>query len=102
MLDTYQVLKYIGIGLAVSYFLQAARRQTNLLGSLSTCPHDIYTAAFYPNGQYLELPLGTMRYWLFGPENDKRVVLVHGISTGSAVYDRSARDLADSGYRVDF
>ncbi|CAO3655527.1 unnamed protein product [Mucor hiemalis] len=41
-----------------------------------------------------------MRYWQFGNEDGNRVVLVHGISTGSSVYDKLARDLANDGHHV--
>lgn len=69
-----ELLKYIGIGLTISYFSKNTRRRTNLLRSMSSCPDDIYTPDFYHNGTYLELPQGTMRYWLFDPEHGKRVV----------------------------
>jgi hypothetical protein len=37
-------------------------------------PHwAVYPPDFYPGGQYVQLPLGRMRYWLFGPEDGKRV-----------------------------
>ena len=85
-------LKWASIGLVSSYIFASVQRQTTL-GSLQDKPMDIYSPEFYPNGTYLELPQGTMRYWQFGNEGGKRVVLVHGISTGSAVYDKLARDL---------
>lgn len=63
------------------------------LPSLRNNPSEWYTPDFYPNGSYVELPMGTLRYWLFGNPEGKRVVLIHGISTGSAMYDKLARHL---------
>ncbi|KAG2221902.1 hypothetical protein INT45_013238 [Circinella minor] len=70
------------------------------LPSLRVNPSETYTENFYPNGKYLEFPMGTMRYWLFGNPNGKRVVMVHGISTGSPTYDKLARYMADAGHNV--
>ncbi|KAI9480693.1 MAG: Alpha/Beta hydrolase protein [Benjaminiella poitrasii] len=86
--------KWVGIALITAMVYKASKTQSTL-PSLEVAPHDIYTPDFYPNGSYLELPLGKMRYWLFGNPNGKRVVLIHGISTGSAVYDKLARYLAE-------
>jgi hypothetical protein len=37
-------------------------------------PHwTVYPPDFYPGGAYTQLPQGRMRYWLFGPENGKKV-----------------------------
>ncbi|KAI9480694.1 MAG: Alpha/Beta hydrolase protein [Benjaminiella poitrasii] len=80
--------------------MNKGRQEEMTLGSLSEHPSDIYTPEFYPNGTYLQLPFGTMRYWLFGNEEGNQVVLVHGISTGSSVYVKLAKDLTDNGHRV--
>lgn len=93
-----KVLKWTFIAVSTSYILSSAKRQTETLGSLSDSPY--YSPDFYPNGTNLELPAGTMRYWEFGNENGNRVVLIHGISTGSSCYDKLARDLANNGHRV--
>lgn len=86
------VLKWIGLGIITSYIMGSFRTPVTL-GSLSKDTFDLYPPDFYPNGTDLELPLGTMRYWKFGNEGGNRVVLVHGITTGSSCYDRLARDL---------
>jgi hypothetical protein len=88
----FNTLKWVGVGIISSYIIGSIRRQKTL-GSLSEKSFELYSPDFYPNGTDLELPLGTMRYWQFGNEGGNRVVLVHGISTGSAVYDKLARDL---------
>lgn len=85
-------LKWLGIGLITSYVFGSLKTPVTL-DSLSIKPSELYSPDFYPNGTDLELPLGTMRYWKFGNEGGNRVVLVHGITTGSSVYDRLARDL---------
>jgi hypothetical protein len=37
-------------------------------------PHwTVYPEDYYPGGEYVDLPAGRMRYWLFGPEDGKRV-----------------------------
>lgn len=33
----------------------------------------VYPEDFYPGGAYVDLPAGRTRYWLFGPEQGKRV-----------------------------
>jgi hypothetical protein len=90
-----KTLKWVAIALVSSYIIGSAKRPVTS-GSLSEHPSDLYSPDFYPNGTNLELPLGTMRYWQFGNEGGNRVVLVHGISTGSAVYTKLARDLVSS------
>ncbi|CAO3643746.1 unnamed protein product [Cunninghamella echinulata] len=41
-----------------------------------------------------------MRYWEFGPKDGKKVILIHGISSGASVYNKVARNLANNGHRV--
>ncbi|EIE79339.1 hypothetical protein RO3G_04044 [Rhizopus delemar RA 99-880] len=94
-----KVLKWIFIGLITSYLL-ATNTPTSTLKSLSENPPEFYSPEFYPNGTFLQLPAGTMHYWMFGNKNGSRVVLVHGISTGSSCYDKLARELAESGHHV--
>jgi hypothetical protein len=87
-----KVLKWIFIGLITSYLL-ATNTPTSTLKSLSENPPEFYSPEFYPNGTFLQLPAGTMHYWMFGNKKGSRVVLVHGISTGSSCYDKLAREL---------
>ncbi|KAL9543992.1 hypothetical protein MBANPS3_007852 [Mucor bainieri] len=92
-------LRWAGIALltAIIYTL-SKRRQT--LDSMIVAPHDVYTPDFYPGGHDVQLPVARMHYWLFGNPQGKKVVLIHGISTGSVVWDRLARFLADKGHYV--
>ncbi|OAX37452.1 alpha/beta-hydrolase [Rhizopogon vinicolor AM-OR11-026] len=65
---------------------------------------NIYPENFYNGGAYVNLPLGRarilVRYWLIGPENGRRVVLIHGLSIPAIVWKDVAPVLASRGYRV--
>ncbi|CAO1623622.1 unnamed protein product [Sympodiomycopsis kandeliae] len=58
-------------------------------------PHDVL-----PGGAWLQTPLGRIRYYEFGPEDGKKVLLVHGITTPTPVWKSVAPQLAKAGYRV--
>jgi len=60
----------------------------------------LYPEDLYPNGNYVQLPYGRTRYWLLGPEDGIRVVLIHGISTPSITWKFIAPYLAERGFRV--
>ncbi|KAF8980899.1 hypothetical protein BGZ46_003512 [Entomortierella lignicola] len=53
-----------------------------------------------PSGEYVKLSFGETRYYLFGPEDGKKVVFVHGLSSPSPVYDGVANIMASKGCRV--
>lgn len=96
-----QTLSLLGLVLAIVLQYDLLRPSRKTLPSLSQHPSELYPPDFYNGGHYLTLPLGTMRYWEFGPSNGKRVVLIHGISTGSSTYDKVGRHLvSDSMARV--
>ncbi|KZT74670.1 alpha/beta-hydrolase [Daedalea quercina L-15889] len=61
---------------------------------------EIYPADFFPNGEYVQLPHGRTRYWLLGPEDGVRVVLIHGLSTPSVTWQHFGPYLAERGFRV--
>ncbi|CAG8619559.1 11198_t:CDS:2, partial [Paraglomus occultum] len=63
----------------------------------STIP---YLPDHYPGGAYVDLPYGKTRYWLIGPEDGKKITLVHGIAAPAAIFTDIATDLAKKGYRV--
>ncbi|KAI8145129.1 Alpha/Beta hydrolase protein [Fennellomyces sp. T-0311] len=94
------LVAYTLLGLVLALWIRSESGIKKPLPSLRANPSDLYTADFYPNGKYLELPMGTMRYWLLGNPNGKRVVMIHGISTGSPSYDKLARYMADAGHHV--
>ncbi|KAJ7627938.1 alpha/beta-hydrolase [Mycena polygramma] len=63
----------------------------------------VYSEDFMEGGAYVQLPMGrasAVRYWLIGPTNGKKIVLIHGISTPALAFARIAPILADAGYRV--
>ncbi|KAJ8495832.1 hypothetical protein ONZ51_g1471 [Trametes cubensis] len=51
-------------------------------------------------GEYAPLPHGRVRYWLLGPEDGVKVVLIHGISTPGITWKEIAPYLAEKGLRV--
>ncbi|KAI1302856.1 hypothetical protein EDD11_005460 [Mortierella claussenii] len=61
-----------------------------------------YPQDYYPGGNYAELSFGETHYFLFGPENGKKIVFVHGLSTPASVYKKIARHMADNGCCVLF
>ncbi|KAF9226936.1 alpha/beta-hydrolase [Gyrodon lividus] len=60
----------------------------------------VYPEDFYDGGAYVTLPRGRTRYWLIGPENGQKVVLIHGLSIPAIVWKDVAPILASHGYRV--
>ncbi|KAI0775860.1 alpha/beta-hydrolase [Trametes elegans] len=73
--------------------------------SLATLPKSsptwsIYPDDFYEGGAYVKFPYGTVRYWLLGPEDGKRVVLIHGLSVPAIIWKDVAPKLAAKGHRV--
>ncbi|OJT09521.1 hypothetical protein TRAPUB_14020 [Trametes pubescens] len=73
--------------------------------SLATLPKSsptwsIYPDTFFDGGAYAKFPYGTVRYWLIGPEEGKRVVLIHGLSVPAMIWKDVAPQLAAKGYRV--
>jgi hypothetical protein len=75
----------------VSLIMRSNKRSP--FGSLCQDPSPVYTPEYYPNGTFLQLPTGTMRYWLFGDPEGERVVLVHGFSVPCAIYTKLAQEL---------
>ncbi|KAK7038729.1 hypothetical protein VNI00_010614 [Paramarasmius palmivorus] len=60
----------------------------------------IYPEDFYEGGSYVNLPFGRVRYWLFGPEDGIKIVLIHGLSIPAFVWKDVAPGLAEKGFRV--
>ncbi|KAG0294846.1 hypothetical protein BGZ96_000335 [Linnemannia gamsii] len=59
-----------------------------------------YPEDYYPGGEYAELSYGETHYFLFGPEDGKKIVFVHGLSTPASVYNGVVRHMAANGCRV--
>ncbi|PAV21475.1 alpha beta-hydrolase [Pyrrhoderma noxium] len=73
--------------------------------SLASLPNNsrswlIYPENFYEGGNYANFPFGRVRYWIFGPENGEKVVLVHGLSIPAIIWKDVAPQLAAKGFRV--
>ncbi len=51
-------------------------------------------------GSFIKTPFGIIHYELAGPDTGKTVVLVHGLSVPSYIWEPAFSDLVDSGYRV--
>ncbi|CAL1699947.1 unnamed protein product [Somion occarium] len=60
----------------------------------------IYAEDFFEGGAYVTFPYGRVRYWLLGPEDGKRVVLIHGLSVPAIIWKDIAPQLAARGFRV--
>ncbi|KAG6872894.1 hypothetical protein C0992_009271 [Termitomyces sp. T32_za158] len=73
--------------------------------SLAGLPPDakswsIYPEDFFTGGAYATLLYGRMRYWLLGPEDGQKVVLIHGLSIPAMIWRDVAPELASRGFRV--
>ncbi|KAK2459954.1 hypothetical protein APHAL10511_008039 [Amanita phalloides] len=91
--------------LAVAYLLASFPHPPApliVLSSLSSLPiaWSIYPDDYYAGGAYAPLPFGKVRYWLLGPENGQKVVLIHGLSIPAIIWRDVAPSLATHGYRV--
>ncbi|KAL0082498.1 Alpha/Beta hydrolase protein [Phycomyces blakesleeanus] len=98
MLSTKKFIQWTLGVVMLAYAFGPTDRKT--LGSHSDSPSEYYPPDFYPNGTDLVLPMGSIRYWLMGDPNGKKVVLIHGISTGAACYISLSKILADKGHYV--
>jgi pimeloyl-ACP methyl ester carboxylesterase len=58
------------------------------------------TARRQAPGQFVALSHGTVHLRIAGPEQGRPVLLVHGFSVPSYVFDKTSQDLAASGFRV--
>ncbi|TCD65971.1 hypothetical protein EIP91_001963 [Steccherinum ochraceum] len=61
---------------------------------------EIYAEDFFQGGAYVTFPYGRVRYWLMGPEDGPRIVLIHGLSIPAIIWQDVAPQLAANGYRV--
>ncbi|KAJ7644862.1 Alpha/Beta hydrolase protein [Roridomyces roridus] len=72
---------------------------------LASLPKDSRAREIYPEdwiegGAYAELPNGRVRYWLVGPENGRKITLVHGLSIPALAYKKIVPMLVAAGFRV--
>ncbi|KAL1915919.1 uncharacterized protein VTP21DRAFT_6307 [Calcarisporiella thermophila] len=102
---TYQLIApliFLGVPILVMSLLNkreplasSLRYAKPLNGDKVGYPEDIF-----PGGDYVSIPNGSTKYWLFGPEDGKKIVLVHGISIPAAIYKLVGHELAKNGFRV--
>lgn len=94
------VLNYLGFKSRVSPIIPSPEK--TLLPNLSQ--NEQASLAYHPDslpgGRWLQTPTGRIRVYEFGPEDGKRVLFVHGISTPSIVARDLLLNLAARGCRV--
>lgn len=59
-----------------------------------------YPPDVLPGARDVDTPYGSIRVYEFGPEDGRKVILVHGISTPAIALGSVANNLADNGCRV--
>jgi len=59
-----------------------------------------YPPDVFPGGRDVETPYGSIRVFEWGPEEGRKVLLVHGISTPTMSLGGLAEELAEKGCRV--
>ncbi|KAK6527319.1 hypothetical protein TWF281_010505 [Arthrobotrys megalospora] len=100
MVSAEMVLNYLRFKSTASPIIPSPER--TLLPSLSQ--HEQASLAYHPDslpgGRWLQTPTGRIRVYEFGPEDGKRVLFVHGISTPSIVARDLLTNLAAKGCRV--
>ncbi|PRP74977.1 hypothetical protein PROFUN_07370, partial [Planoprotostelium fungivorum] len=90
---------------AVSYWLNTrdkARSTCDRIfaspsATVEPCP---YPLDYYPGGIDVETPHGSMRAFVFGPLDGKKVLFIHGITTPCPIFKALAHRLAEQGFRV--
>ncbi|KAG0045137.1 hypothetical protein BGZ83_009612 [Gryganskiella cystojenkinii] len=88
-------------GAKKAYSSLTAQRGLTLPSLRSVAPEKCaYPEDYYPGGAYAQLSFGETHYFMFGPEDGKKVVFVHGLSTPTSVYSGVARHMAQNGCRV--
>jgi hypothetical protein len=59
-----------------------------------------YPPDMFPGGRDIETPYGSIRVFEWGPEDGRKVLLVHGISTPAMSLGGLAEELVEKGCRV--
>ncbi|KAF3199318.1 hypothetical protein TWF191_003016 [Orbilia oligospora] len=100
MVSVEMVLNYLRFKSRVSPIIPSPEK--TLLPNLSQ--NEQASLAYHPDslpgGRWLQTPTGRLRVYEFGPEDGKRVLFVHGISTPSIVARDLLLNLAARGCRV--
>ncbi|VDB84990.1 unnamed protein product [Peniophora sp. CBMAI 1063] len=72
----------------------------SLTGPAGQRAKEIYPEAIFEGGAYFNAPLGRTRYWLVGPQDGKRVVLIHGLTVPGIIWKDVVPRLVANGCRV--
>ncbi|KAH7339681.1 Alpha/Beta hydrolase protein [Rhizoctonia solani] len=70
------------------------------LARLKAHAQELYPIELYGPGHSIRLTKGRVQYWLIGPEEGTKVVLIHGLTTPSLVWKYVTEDLAYAGFRL--
>ncbi|EPQ58875.1 alpha/beta-hydrolase [Gloeophyllum trabeum ATCC 11539] len=104
---TFSLVVLPSVLLTAYFFAQFPRlpQSFHVYPSLASLPPSsrswsIYPPDFYEGGQYVDLPYGRIRYWVFGPETGKKIVFIHGFSIPAIIWKDVAPELAARGFRV--
>lgn len=108
MLVTTTAIMSVSLYTILNHIAQP-RRASILPGPLSTLlpalsPEQkselLYPPDFLPGARDVQTPYGSIRCYEFGPEEGRKVLLVHGISTSCMTLTSVAHGLAERGCRV--
>ncbi|EOQ99524.1 hypothetical protein E3P77_03384 [Wallemia ichthyophaga] len=61
---------------------------------------EVYPPDAFPGGGDVRLPHGRIKYYILGPQEGEKIVLVHGFSSPCIIWRELAVSLAGAGYRV--
>lgn len=90
--------KKVFIGLGLAFVALAAFPYVK--GDMERTPMDDAARAALPDEHFVKLSDGYTRYEWAGPEEGPVVVLVHGLTSPSFIWDEQMQPLADAGFRV--
>lgn len=62
--------------------------------------NEVYPPDAFEGGSDVRLPNGRVKYYLLGPEEGEKIVLVHGFSSPCLVWRELGTSLANAGFRV--
>ncbi|KAH7339680.1 Alpha/Beta hydrolase protein [Rhizoctonia solani] len=74
--------------------------ENSRISKLKKYADEVYPTDIYGPGGTVQLTKGEVKYWVYGPEEGKRVVLIHGLSIPSLIWKEVAARLSRAGFRV--
>ncbi|MCJ1270181.1 hypothetical protein MMC22_010077 [Lobaria immixta] len=104
---SWLTLCWLGLALGLNFFLNKAARHSNnshILPSprrtIDRPPEAPYPPDAFPGARDVSSPYGSLRVYEWGPDDGRKVVLIHGISTPCISLGRVAHGFAEMGCRV--